>query len=136
MASVEERLARVRALMEKPLEDFDQSTAGTNVAGEVVEMGEAESEFGTFPVITVDDGTRLVRIACARTKVRNWVYGHDVRVGDVIALTYLGQRPMKNGKKFHDFRCHHDPAEKPAEPPRLVSAEALDEEPPYDEDVF
>jgi hypothetical protein len=103
------------------------------VIGTVAELTEAESEYGTFPVLMIDTGDKLVRVACARTKPRNEVLGRDIRKGDVVGIQYLGEGKTRNGGKFHDYRIHHEAAEPNAEPnaepPRIPS---MLDEPPVD----
>jgi hypothetical protein len=124
------RIARMRATLAKPQLEFDQTEPGSSVVGVVVELNEAESEFGVFPVLLVDDGEALMRVACARTKIRNAILGHDVRVGDAIAIAYLGKSKTAKGVEFHDYRFHHEPADPRPEPPRIPSVEDV---PPVDE---
>jgi hypothetical protein len=92
MSTLDERRARVKALAAKPLIEFDDKTPGSSVAGVVIEIEEATSDFGVFPVVTLDDGKRLVRVAAARSNVRKFILEHDVPRGDVLGIEYLARR--------------------------------------------
>ncbi len=126
MATLDERLARVKALASKRLTEFDHKTPGTVAVGEVVDLGQGESEWGPFPIVTLDTGEHLVQVPAARSNLRKQILGVDLRLGDALSIEYVGERPMANGKTYNAYRVHHEPAEPASEPPRIPTFEEPD----------
>src|SRR5580765_8032573 len=80
----------LRDRMSRPLVKFDHSTPGTRCVGTVVELAEGDGEYGTFPIVTIDTGTELVSIVCARSVLRREILGRDIRLGDALGVEFLG----------------------------------------------
>jgi hypothetical protein len=131
MESRDERLARMRALMSKEEVFFDNKTPGEQTLGTVLELGEGEGNYGSFPIVLIEEDDRLVRVNCYG-KCGEYVRGRDVRIGDTLGIQYEGKKPMRDGKTFNSYRCYHLPAEPAPDTPRIPNIEDTNDE-PFDE---
>ena len=131
MDSVPNPVEQLRDRMSRPLVRFDHSELGASAVGTVVELAEGDGEFGSFPIVTIDTGSELVSIVCARSVLRREVLGRDIRIGDAFAIEYLGEDKTAKGTKFHNYRVGHVASDRKPEPPRIPSLH--DDEPPVDE---
>ena len=100
-------LARLRALMAMDIEDWNPQRDGEQVLGVVVELDEVEGNFGVFPVVTLQDGDRLVRVAGRRTVLADEIRKRDIAVGDQVGITYDGLRTAQSGTQYYAYRVIH-----------------------------
>jgi hypothetical protein len=95
---------------------------GDTLAGVVVSRSTRSSDYGSYPVVEIDDGDEVVEFRAYRTVARREVERHDVGIGDVIAVKYLGEITGTDST-YHGYRIATDrdataPAvEEPSEEP-------------------
>lgn len=120
-------LARARELLSKPVCRFDHATPGSKVVGLVVELATGEGNFGEYPIVSLDDGERIVTIACHRSVLRREIMGRDIRLGDALGVEYTGEQHTRGGQAYFGYRVVHVPADPADElPPRIPGADELD----------
>lgn len=89
-------------IVEKDVEGW-RPEPGDKLAGIVTDITEGSSEYGDYPLITVQkkDGT-LVGVHCFHQVVRNEINrkidSGRLRIGDLIAFSYKGEGEARNGK--------------------------------------
>lgn len=76
---------------------------GDTVIGTLVDISEAESEYGSYPLLTVEvPGARLVGVHCFHTVLRREIERKLARnllhVGDQIAVQYRGEGVATSGR--------------------------------------
>ena len=126
-------LAELRNLMDKPVTDWKPEKAGDRVLGIVVELTEVDGQHSRFPVVTLDVGDALARVACGRSVLESEIRSRDIREGDQLGIIYEGEKLTVNGAKtYHSYRVVHRPASR-TEPPRIASAPTVANEPSDDE---
>jgi hypothetical protein len=85
--------------------------AGDKLVGEVVELGQREGAFGTYPIVTVrrDDGTEAA-LHAFHTVAANELAKAAPQVGERIAIKYVGQKETESGQAYHAYRVATDRA--------------------------
>jgi hypothetical protein len=112
--TAEDRLATARAKLDQPrAETFRFANAGDEIAGTVVRLDVADTEYGQQKIVVVDPGDGNLRSI--------WLL-HDALVsqmkklkpqpGDVIAVRYLGRQTSGSGRSYHAYTVATD-AERP-----------------------
>lgn len=108
-AAGEDDFADVDDLLNQVEEDDSEgwvpSERGEGIAGVVVKVGETRSDFATSdadamcPTVTVQvkDGTKY-RVIGYGAVLKRELQDANPQVGDLIAVKYFGEKPIKNGK--------------------------------------
>jgi hypothetical protein len=91
------------------------------LAGVVVGRSTRSSDYGSYPVIEVDNGDEVVEFRAYRTVARREVERLGIRVGDVIAVKYLGE-VTGTDSTYHGYRIATD-----REPPTPTVEEPSEE---------
>lgn len=92
-------------VIEDDSEGWVPEDAGDGVSGIVLKVGETTSDFeddpekAKVPMITIQtkDGTKL-RITGYGAVLRRELYDAKPEVGDLLAVKYFGEKPLKKGK--------------------------------------
>jgi hypothetical protein len=124
--------ADLNELLDKAISDWKPTEPGDRVAGTVVELREVEGIHSVFPILTLDTGAELVRVACSRSVLEREVRSRDIREGDRLAVQYEGQRTSAAGTGYHGYRVVHRPTVR-VDAPRIASVHD-DDVPPVDYD--
>jgi hypothetical protein len=108
----QDRVAAARARLDEPRpEAFRFTQAGDTIAGTVVRLDSADTDYGPCRVVVVDPGDGGLRSI--------WLF-HDALLsqmqklrpmpGDVIAVRYLGRTRSAAGRSYHDYAVATDAA--------------------------
>jgi hypothetical protein len=129
----EDRLAAARAKLDQPrAETFRFAKAGDEIAGTVVRLDVAGTEYGQQKIVVVDPGDGNLRsIWLLHDALLSQMRKLKPQPGDVIAVRYLGRQTSGSGRSYHAYTVATD-ADQPqfawdAGTPAAVSA-AWDDE--------
>lgn len=86
-------------------EGWVPSEKGEGIAGRVIKLGETRSDFATgdedpmCPTVTIEtkDGTKW-RVIGYGAVLKRELKDADPQIGDLMAVKYFGEKPIKNGK--------------------------------------
>lgn len=74
---------------------------GDVVEGTIVDLTDRTSDFGTYPIVTIDTGDGLVVFHAFHTVPRNKLKEQRAQTGDKIGVKYLGK---PKGKEYENYR--------------------------------
>ena len=82
--------------------------AGDEIGGRVVQLDARESDYGVYPILTLEDeGGTQVAIHCIHSILRREIarrYEPTQIVGEPMRIKYLGKQQTKDGKRdFHNY---------------------------------
>lgn len=82
---------------------------GDAVTGTVIDIQQAESEYGTYPLIELDCGNRTVAVHCYHSTLSRDIERRNVKPGDKLGIAYLGEKEskVKGHNPFHQYRVIH-----------------------------
>lgn len=91
------------------LDDAQRNAVGWNpevepeIVGEVVDISEGESEYGTYPLVTIKTASgRDVSIHCFHTilkrDIQRRIDNNGLKVGDMLAVVYKGRGVATGGR--------------------------------------
>ena len=106
----EDRLAAARAKLDQPrAETFRFSHEGDEIAGVVVRLDVADTEYGQQRIVVVDPGDGNLRsIWLLHDALRSQMEKLRPEPGDVIAVRYLGRQKSVNGRSYHAYTVTSD----------------------------
>jgi hypothetical protein len=106
----EDRLAAARAKLDQPrAETFRFGKAGDEIAGTVVRLDEADTEYGSQRIVVVDPGDGNLRsIWLLHDALRSQMEKLAPDPGDVIAVRYLGRQQSANNRSYHAYTVTSD----------------------------
>ena len=107
----EDRLAAARAKLDKPrAETFRFAHEGDEIAGTVVRLDVADTEYGSQRIVVVDPGDGNLRsIWLLHDALRSQMEKLRPEPGDVIAVRYLGrQQAQGSGRSYHAYTVTTD----------------------------
>lgn len=92
-------------VVEDDSEGWVPTEAGEHISGVVIKVSETKSDFATSdndamcPTVTVQtrDGSKF-RVIGYGAVLKRELIDNDPQVGDLIAIKYFGEKPIKNGK--------------------------------------
>lgn len=106
----EDRLAAARAKLDQPrAETFRFAKAGDEIAGTVVRLDVADTEYGQQKIVVVDPGDGNLRsIWLLHDALLSQMRKLKPQPGDVIAVRYLGKQTSGNGRSYHAYTVTSD----------------------------
>ena len=106
----EDRLAEARARLDQPrAETFRFEKAGAEIAGTVVRLDLAETEYGQQKIVVLDPGDGNLRsIWLLHDALLSQMKKLRPRPGDVIAVRYLGRQKSGSGRSYHAYTVASD----------------------------
>jgi hypothetical protein len=149
-ASPEDRLAAARARLDQPrAETYRFTKAGDEIAGTVVRLDVADTEYGPQRIVVIDPGDGNPRsVWLLHDALLSQMKKLKPQPGDVIAIRYLGRQQSSNGRSYHAYTVASDqdraqfqwdtPSAKPPAAAAAMSDPSGGEEPsepnPFDDD--
>jgi hypothetical protein len=108
--AAEDRLAAARAKLDQPrAESFRFAKAGDEIAGTVVRLDVADTEYGPQRIVVVDPGDGALRsIWLLHDALLSQMKKLKPQPGDVIAVRYLGRQQSGNGRSYHAYTVATD----------------------------
>jgi len=106
----EDRLAAARAKLDQPrAETFRFAGEGDEIAGTVVRLDVADTEYGQQKIVVVDPGDGNLRsIWLLHDALLSQMRKLKPQVGDVIAVRYLGRQTSGSGRSYHAYTVSSD----------------------------
>jgi hypothetical protein len=106
----EDRLAAARAKLDQPrAETFRFAHEGDEIAGTVVRLDVADTEYGPQCIVVVDPGDGNLRsIWLLHDALRSQMEKLRPEPGTVIAVRYLGRQQSANGRSYHAYTVTTD----------------------------
>jgi hypothetical protein len=106
----EDRLAAARAKLDQPrAETFRFGKAGDEIAGTVVRLDVADTEYGRQRIVVVDPGDGNLRsIWLLHDALRSQMEKLKPQPGDVVAVRYLGRQQSASGRSYHAYTVTTD----------------------------
>ena len=93
---IEQQLDRVNAAAWKP-------EPGDKLVGEVVELGERDGGYGTYPIVVIEpEGGEPSAVHAFHDVLRNELARVAPRIGDVMAIRYDGKQAGERG--YHRYK--------------------------------
>lgn len=74
---------------------------GDTVKGTIVRVSQRTSEFGPYPLLSINTGNGIVEVHCFHSVLKNEVKEQRAQVGDRIGIKHLGKT---KGKDYHGYR--------------------------------
>ena len=101
----QQRIASLRARMtEMPICEVWQPEPGNSLIGEYTGYQEIQHpKYGTQFQIMIKDEHDKVTAVWANSWMRNTLKAKNLEVNDLIALSYLGQRPLASGNYYKAY---------------------------------
>ena len=106
----EDRLATARAKLDQPrAETYRFTEAGDEIAGTVVRLDVADTEYGPQRIVVIDTGDGELRsIWLLHDALLSQMKKLKPQAGDVIAVRYLGKQKSGNGRSYHAYTVATD----------------------------
>lgn len=101
------------AMLAKPAAIPWVPNPGDAVAGTVVDIQTAESEYGEYPLIELDTGSKNLSIHAYHSTLQREIERRNVKTGDKLAIAFLGEKASKTKghNPFYRYRVIHTPKE-------------------------
>ena len=108
--TAEDRLAAARAKLDQPrAETYRFTDAGDEIAGTVVRLDVADTEYGPQRIVVNDAGDGELRsIWLLHDALLSQMKKLKPQPGDVLAVRYLGRQQSGNGRSYHAYTVAMD----------------------------
>jgi hypothetical protein len=107
----QDRLAAVKAKLDQPrAETYKFTQEGDEIAGTVVRLEVASTDYGTHKIVVIDPGDGNLRsIWLLHDALHSQFMKLKPQPGDVIAIRYLGrQQAAASGRSYHAYTVTSD----------------------------